>query len=405
LEIKTARNWYWWLWLSPLVTIPTLLILYESDVEYTVRHVVGWAGYTFPIVVLLLLSALWHLILFAPALNKTSDFIRWHGRQALLLAGIRTAVPICMVLFTGDEYGALYAIPILIIIWLIGTIWGQRQAARGDCSLIRWFGQDEALPSPELVPEPVQDIDRDPDVLVDVIRFSHDPQQRRAALMELEKLGMVERLDGMASYTLISTLLSTTEDEAPGARSGGGYAWLMGIVVLAVLLGASGGSSAYRSRSAAATRQARAPTSAAILNDLANKMVYSGITLAKQGDIEEALSTIAQAQAIDPSFEISANSWNDLCYYGSLWGYAVEVMDACETAVALAPEHGGMRNSRGVARAIMGDYTGAIDDFTFCVEWAKGKRGGIYIQKREAWITELENGRNPFDAELLESLK
>jgi tetratricopeptide (TPR) repeat protein len=271
---------------------------------------------------------------------------------------------------------------------------------------MRWFGQAEAPPSLKPVQDPVQDIDRDPDALVDVIRFSQDPQQRRAALMELEKLGMVERLDGMASYTLISTLLSTTEDEAPGARSGGGYAWLIVIVVPIVLWALSGGSRVYRSRSTAATRQARGtPTRSAIMNATANELVYSGVTQAKQGDIEEALSTIAQAQAIDPYFEISANSWNNLCWYGSLWGYAVEVMDACETAVALAPEHGGIRGSRGVERAIMGDYTGAIEDFTFCVEWAKGKRGNIYIQKREAWITELENGRNPFDAELLESLK
>jgi len=684
LEIKTARNWYTWLWLSPLVTIPTLLILYESNVEYTVRHVVGWAGYTFPIVVLLLLSALWHLILLAPALNKTSDFIRWHGRQALLLAGIRTAVPICMVLFTGNEYGVLYAIPILIIIWLIGTIWGQRQAARGDCSLKRWFGQAEALPLPESELAPVRDIDKDPDALVDVIRFSHDPQQRRAALMELEKLGMVERLDGKASYIPISTVLSTTEDEAPGARSGSGYAWLIVIVVLAVLLGVSGGSSVYRGRSRAATRQAsgtatmlagetataravvgataragaateRAQVAATILaegaaeraqavatliaeaqlgatiranatggveaatartdvsptataqviqmqsamegvsgwplvlqsdfdwlenawdigteeNELLSgvrkiqdgkylweaqveqryvwwsipesdrtlfdyfltvegqrvsgpmdsgygvvlryidednfmvfmvedrpskalvrakvegewKTIYSlpvpgdsfqfgdvnritviaegpkikfivddkyygefkdfqfgfgktglgieldardhgrfsfdnfelrgpvpgaaelidaGEILARQGVIEMALSTFKEAQASDPGV-ISANAWNNLCWYGSLWGYAVEVMDACETAVALAPEHGGIRGSRGVARAIMGDYTGAIEDFNFYVEWTKEKNEyGLDGQKREAWITELENGRNPFDAELLESLK
>jgi hypothetical protein len=25
-ERRIARNWYWWLWLSPLLTMPTLLV-------------------------------------------------------------------------------------------------------------------------------------------------------------------------------------------------------------------------------------------------------------------------------------------------------------------------------------------------------------------------------------------
>lgn len=405
MEIKTARNWYWWLWLSPLVTIPTLLMLYDQDIEYVIRHVVGWAGYTLPIVVLLLLSALWHLILLVPALNKHSGFVRWHGRQALMLAGIRTAVPICMVLLTGDEYGVLFAIPILLIVWLFGTIWSQRQAARGDCSLMRWFGRAEALPSPKPVPDPAQDVDRDPDALVDIIRFSHDPQQRRAALIGLEQLGMVERLDGIASPTPISTLLSTTEEKTPVERRGGGLAWLIVIVVLAALWGASSGSSAYRSRSAAATRQALG-TATVTAGKNATKLSNAGVILARQGDIDEALSYFAEAQASDPE-GISANSWNGLCWFGSLWGYAAEVMDACETAVALDPEHGGIRDSRGVARALSGDYTGAIEDFTFFVDWCTESDGcsRFNVQKREAWIIELENGRNPFDAEVLESLK
>jgi tetratricopeptide (TPR) repeat protein len=594
-------------------------MLYDQDIEYMVRHVVGWAGYVLPLVILLLLSALWHLILLVPALNKTSDFIRWHGRQALMLAGIRTAVPVCMVLLTGDEYGALYAIPILLIVWLFGTLWGQLQAARGNCSLMRWFGRGEALPHLASVSAPVRDFDKDPDALVDIIRFDSDPQLRRAALTELEKLGMVERLDGLASPIPISTPRSSTDVKTPVKRSGGGCVWLVVIAVLVVLWGVSSGSSVYRGRSAAATRQtygtativagmnatataqamqsvreaasrwplvlqsnfeslrkswdfgdednewlsgkrrisdgmylweaqakkgsvwwsipetdrmffdfyltveservigpeeseygvifryknednfyvymvednlsarveakikgdwvtlsrltiksiihpgevnrltvvAEGPNITLFINDeyvgefednqfgygeaglvinlkggdygrfsfdnfelrapvpeageknrlSAIRFANAGMTQARQGDIEDAISYFAQAQASDPE-GISANSWNGLCWFGSLWGYAAEVMEACEMAVALDPEHGGIRDSRGVARAIMGDYTGAIEDFNFYVEWAKENYAyGIYSNKREAWITELENGRNPFDEEMLESLK
>jgi hypothetical protein len=38
-------------------------------------------------------------------------------------------------------------------------------------------------------------------------------------------------------------------------------------------------------------------------------------------------------------------------------------MVACEQAVALALEHGGIADSRGVARALTGDVAGAIADF------------------------------------------
>jgi len=390
LEIKTARNWYWWLWLSPLLTIPTLLILYEQDIEYVVRHVVGWGRYTLPFVVILLLSALWHLNLLAPALNKTSVFIRWHGRQALMLAGIRTAVPICMVLLTGDEAGVLYAIPILILIWLIGTIWGQRQAARGDCSLMRWFGQAEALPCPE----PVQDIDRDPDTLVDVIRFSRDPRDRQRAIAKLESLGMVEHLNQASNKVTIAETVDVTEDFRPVAKKKGSYVWLIVLgVVIAVILGLGQVSRSLRAQSA---REQSA----------ASELVQHGVYLAREGDIEGALASFSEAQDLHPDKYISAQSWNSLCWNGSLWGYAAEVMEACETAVTLLPRNGGIRDSRGVARAIMGDYTGAIEDFSFFVEWAERENWDVLIiSRRQSWISDLRAGINPFNAEMVETLK
>lgn len=138
-------------------------------------------------------SALWHLILLFPALNKESEFVRWHGRQALLLAGMQTAMLFVFVFFN------LLAL-ILIAIWFFGTLWGQRQAIRGDCSLMRWLDRAEALPSREPVAEPAQVAGPEPaaepdlEVLIDIIRHSRDPEERRQALAELEKRGMVDLL-------------------------------------------------------------------------------------------------------------------------------------------------------------------------------------------------------------------
>ena len=169
MEKEIARNWYWWLWLSPLVTALTLAwfaTLYQEP-AVTPLSVLG--------------SSLWHLILLFPTFNRKSEFVRWHGRQALLLAGVRTVVPLGFVFGFGTDDPALISIPVLIAVWFFGTLWGQRQAARGKCGLMRWFGRADAQPSHV-------------DALVDVIRFSRDPEERDKALAKLQELGMVEPL-------------------------------------------------------------------------------------------------------------------------------------------------------------------------------------------------------------------
>jgi len=177
LEIKTAKDWYLWLWFSPLLTIPTLIFM-------------GNFGDVFSV----LISACWHLILFVPALNKERSFVRWHGRQALMLAGIRTIIALGAVLIDELETYIL-AIPILIIIWLAGNLWGRAQASKGQCSLMCWFGhqippiESEPADNNELAPS------KDPDALVKIFRFSPDLQKRKISFVELKRLGLVEHFD------------------------------------------------------------------------------------------------------------------------------------------------------------------------------------------------------------------
>jgi hypothetical protein len=135
-------------------------------------------------------------------------------------------------------------------------------------------------------------------------------------------------------------------------------------------------------------------------------LVDKGRELAKQGAIREALAAFAAAQASDSNLEIAAAPWNSLCWFGSLWGFATDVMAACERAVALEPDHGGIRDSRGVARALTGDYPGAINDFQWYLEW--GPKNGAseeHIRQRQDWLRMLQANQNPFNKELLKLLR
>ena len=185
MQKTDARKWYSWLWLSPIFTIPTLFVLaiVASFTDFRIATAIG-------------ISALWHLILLIPALNRKRPFVRWHGRQAILLACVRTAIPLLFVAVSGETFEALCAIPFLIVVWLLGTLWGQRQAACGDCSLLRWFGSDEADEILSGVKRESDEItlDRTTKDLVRTIRFGRFSAQRKAALAELDALDMVEVL-------------------------------------------------------------------------------------------------------------------------------------------------------------------------------------------------------------------
>ena len=178
LEYQHAKKVYRWLWWSPLLTVPTLVFL--GNWGSPAAAVLG--------------SALWHLTLLKPAQNEESAFIRWHGRQALALAGLRTVIPLFFAVFYDLD---LVFIPILIAVWFFGNIWGQNQAARGDCSLARWRGHEDELPGPpsvsDQVPKPPSP-ENQLEALVNTIRFSKDQELRAKALKKLTALGVVEEL-------------------------------------------------------------------------------------------------------------------------------------------------------------------------------------------------------------------
>jgi tetratricopeptide (TPR) repeat protein len=135
--------------------------------------------------------------------------------------------------------------------------------------------------------------------------------------------------------------------------------------------------------------------------------------LVRRGELEKALKDIAlgveaytRAKERFQTFELQGSDCNSLCWYGSLAGKASEVMEACQRAVETHEEHGGYRDSRGVARALVGEKEGAIEDFRYYIQWGKttGKRPQSRIQQRVQWIRQLKAGGNPFDQQTVRSL-
>jgi hypothetical protein len=97
---------------------------------------------------------------------------------------------------------------------------------------------------------------------------------------------------------------------------------------------------------------------------------------------------------------------NYVCWDGSLYGYVQDVLQYCEEAVALEPDEAHIRDSRGLARALLGDYAGAIEDFQFFVDYGIDQGWDESdVQQRQQWIIDLKAGKNPFTPEVLDSLK
>jgi tetratricopeptide (TPR) repeat protein len=142
---------------------------------------------------------------------------------------------------------------------------------------------------------------------------------------------------------------------------------------------------------------------ASLKTQLTSDFIQRGEKLVKEGNVKDALTTYEKAQKFDPTVQILPKSWNNLCRYGSLNGSAKEVMFACEKAVNLAPNNVYIRDSRGIARTLTGDKTGAIEDLQAYVN--SPDISDKYKEKRQGWIKELKAGKNPFTDEVLQELR
>ncbi len=124
------------------------------------------------------------------------------------------------------------------------------------------------------------------------------------------------------------------------------------------------------------------------------------------GEIEPAVEMYQALLSMGTAKTIPAYTWNHVCYLGSLWGKADQVLDICELAVSLDPTNGGIRDSRGIAMALTGNTTQAIQDFQAFIDYAGDNQDmAADVQQRRDWITALQKGENPFTEALLKSLR
>jgi uncharacterized protein YjbI with pentapeptide repeats len=131
-------------------------------------------------------------------------------------------------------------------------------------------------------------------------------------------------------------------------------------------------------------------------------LLGNGSDLVVSGDVDGAIAAYSEAQTIEPNLKISAFYWNQLGWFGSLHNRATDVLFACEKAVE-SQKSAVQLNTRGLARALTGNLTGAIEDFEAVIK--SGGLNGEMLEKRQCWLEALKSGINPFTPEELEALR
>ncbi|MGK7881070.1 MAG: caspase family protein [Crocosphaera sp.] len=140
--------------------------------------------------------------------------------------------------------------------------------------------------------------------------------------------------------------------------------------------------------------------------EIAQALMERGVSLVQADKIEQALIAYKTAQEFYPELKIDPESWNSLCWFGSLNRQAQEVLFACENAVKNAEndyDKARYIDSRGLARALTGDFDCAIKDFQVFIDDSDDDDQSK--NKRKQWIESLKKGENPFTDEVLEELK
>ncbi len=133
--------------------------------------------------------------------------------------------------------------------------------------------------------------------------------------------------------------------------------------------------------------------------------IEKGKTQVVEGKVTATITLYNRAKKLDPTLKISAATWNQLCYFGSIYRQDSDVMFACENAVKLATaeQKGNFQESRGLARALSGDKQGAIADFQAYID--DRQSDPAYKDQHKQWIAAMKKGEDPFTDRVLQQIK
>jgi WD40 repeat protein len=147
-------------------------------------------------------------------------------------------------------------------------------------------------------------------------------------------------------------------------------------------------------------------TGQGLLRSVSEQLIQRTIEHISSNRIEPALVAYREAVGITPDLEslnFDADEWNGVCWFFTARGHAATVLPACELAGRKNEKDPGIRDSRGVARALTGNLQGAIADVQFFVDAAK--TDADIRQQRLRWLEALRKGENPFTPEELKTLE
>ncbi len=129
-----------------------------------------------------------------------------------------------------------------------------------------------------------------------------------------------------------------------------------------------------------------------------DRLVLLGERLVRKGKVQNALLAYDTAKKLAPDRPLSAAHLNNLCWYGSLWSYALPPFDARllqagEDAVQLEPNNVNFLDSRGLARALSGKHEGAIADFMAYLTYLESRQltseNKQQMAQRRRWLAQL----------------
>jgi tetratricopeptide (TPR) repeat protein len=107
-----------------------------------------------------------------------------------------------------------------------------------------------------------------------------------------------------------------------------------------------------------------------------------------EGQYADAIDDLKKARELDPKLQIPASELNLLCWMASVNGLAREALFVGDLAVQLDSNNLEYRDTRGLARALSGDRTGAVEDFTYFSLRTLDERRK---QERLRWIKALKS--------------